>query len=270
MNKVIITAALTGPIATKVNNPGLPVSPEEIAVAAKEAYEAGASVVHVHVRDTDGQPSADLNIAREAMERIHAICPVLVQLTTGVGGGIPLDERAKLVELKPQLASLNPCSMTFGDVEFSNPPAGVRRLAARMRKLNIKAELEVYDSGHVDVCLQLLKEGLLVEPLQFSIVMGIRGGMAATLENLLNTVRRLPQGAIWQAIAIGRSNLDIAVAALTQGGNARTGLEDTLYLSKGKLAPSSAALVSRLVTISKLMDRMPATVEETRDILKLD
>ena len=181
-----------------------------------------------------------------------------------------LDKLAKLVELKPQMASLNVCSMTFGEIEFSNPPAGVRRLAARMRELNIKAELEVYDSGHVDVCLQLLKEGLLIEPLQFSIVMGIRGGMAATLENLLNTVKRLPTGAAWQAIAVGRPNLDIAVAAMTQGGNVRTGLEDTLYLSRGKLAPNNAALVSRLVSIAKLLEREPATVEETRAMLKLE
>lgn len=270
MNKVIITAALTGPIGMKSDNPGLPVTPKEIAVAAREAYEAGASVVHVHVRDANGLPTADLDIARETLERIGAACPVLAQLSTGVGGGTPLDQRAKLVELKPRMASLNVCSMTFGDVEFSNPPAGVRRLAARMRELNIKAELEVYDSGHVDVCLQLLKEGLLVEPLQFSIVMGIRGGMSATLENLLNTVKRLPTGAAWQAIAVGRPNLEIAVAAMTQGGNARTGLEDTLYLSKGKLAPNNASLVSRLVSIAKLLDREPATVEESRAMLKLD
>ncbi len=269
MSKVVVTAALTGPIAKKSDNPGLPVTPKEIAVAAREAYEAGASVVHVHVRDANGMPTADVNIAREAIEQIHATCPVLVQLSTGVGPGVPLEERAKLIELKPQMASLNPCSMTFGASEFSNPPQGVRRLAGRMRELGIKAELEVYDSGHVDVCLQLLKEGLLVEPLQFSIVMGVLGGMSATLDNLLGTVRRLPAGSIWQAIAIGRANLELTTAAMTQGGNVRTGLEDTLYLSKGKLAPNSAVLVSRLVAIAKLLDREPATLDETRAMLQL-
>ena len=262
MSKIVVTAALTGPMAKKSDNPGLPVTPEEIAVAASEAYEAGASVVHVHVRDVNGMPTADVNIAREAIELIHATCPVLVQLSTGVGPGVPLEERAKLIELKPQMASLNPCSMTFGASEFSNPPQGVRRLAGRMRELGIKAELEVYDSGHIDVCLQLLKEGLLVEPLQFSIVMGVLGGMSATLDNLLGTVRRLPAGSIWQAIAIGRANLELTTAAMTQGGNVRTGLEDTLYLSKGKLAP-------RLVAIAKLLDREPATLDETRTMLQL-
>jgi 3-keto-5-aminohexanoate cleavage enzyme len=269
MSKVVVTAALTGPMAMKSDNPGLPVTPEEIAIAATEAYAAGAAIAHVHVRDANGKPTADVNIARETIERIHTACPILVQLSTGVGPGVPLEERAKLVELKPRMASLNPCSMTFGHAEFSNPPDGVRRLAARMRELEVKAELEIYDTGHVDVALQLLKEGLLVEPLQFSIVMGIPGGMAATLENLLHTVRRLPAGSIWQAIAVGRPNLELTTAAMTQGGNVRTGLEDTLYLSKGKLAPNSAALVSRLVAIAKLLEREPATVDETRAMLQL-
>ena len=269
MSKIVITAALTGPMAKKSDNPGLPVTPEEIAVAAKEAYEAGASVVHVHIRDANGLPTADIDIARETLQRIHDTCPVLVQLSTGVGPAVPLEERAKLVELKPQMASLNPCSMTFGPFEFSNPPAGVRKLAARMRELGIKAELEVYDTGHIDVALQLLKEGFLVEPLQFSIVMGIPGGMAATLENLLNTVRRLPAGAVWQAIAVGKTNLELTTAAMTQGGNVRTGLEDTLYFSKGKLAQNSAVLVSRLVAIAKLLDREPANLDETRAMLQL-
>ena len=269
MSKVVVTAALTGPMAKKSDNPGLPVTPEEIAVAAKEAHAAGASIVHVHFRDAQGMPSADTDIARETVERIHDACPVLVQLSTGVGPGVPLETRAKLIELKPQMASLNPCSMTFGNSEFSNPPNEVRRLAGRMRELGVKAELEVYDSGHVDVCLQLLKEGLLAEPLQFSIVMGIFGGMAATLENLLTTVRRLPAGAVWQAIAIGRANLELTTAAMTQGGNVRTGLEDTLYFSKGQLAPNSAVLVSRLVSIAKLLGREPATLDETRAMLQL-
>ena len=133
----------------------------------------------------------------------------------------------------------------------------------------MKAELEIYDSGHIDVCLQLLKEGFLVEPLQFSIVMGIRGGMAATIENLMMTVKRLPQNAVGQAIAVGRANLELTTAAMTQGGNVRTGLEDTLFFSKGVLAKSSAVLVTRLTKIATLLEREPATVEETRTMLGL-
>ena len=269
MSKVILTAALTGPVATKADNPATPITPQEIATAAKEAYAAGATVAHVHVRDANGTPTADLNIAREAMERIQDACPILVQLSTGVGFNIPLEERAKLVELKPRMASLNPCSMTFGNSVFVNPPDEVRRLAARMMELGVKAELEIYDSGHVDFALQLLKEGLLAEPLQFSIVMGVRGGMGATLENLLHILRHLPHGAAWQAIAIGKANLDLSTAAMTEGGNVRTGLEDTLYMSRGVLAPSSGALVARLASIARLLGREPATLEETRAMLQL-
>ena len=269
MSKIVVTAALTGPFAMKSDNPGLPVTPEEIAIAAKQAYEAGASVAHVHIRDAQGLPTADVAIARETLARIKDACPILVQLSTGVGPLVPLTERAKLVELKPLMASLNPCSMTFGKYEFSNPPEQVRKLAARMRELGVKAELEVYDTGHIDVCQQMLKDGVLVEPLQFSIVMGVPGGMAATLENLLIMLRRLPPGSIWQCIAISKANLDLTTAAITLGGNVRTGLEDTLYLSKGVLAPNSASLVERLVAIAKMLGREPATVDETRAVLGL-
>ncbi len=269
MNRVVVTAALTGPLAMKSDNPALPYTPEEIAIAATDAYAAGATVAHVHVRDERGRPTANVDIARQAIERIQAACPILVQLSTGVGVDVSLEDRSRLVELRPRMASLNPCTMTFGDAVFINPPNGVRRLAARMMELGVKPELEVYDSGHVDFVLQLLKEGLLAEPLQFSIVMGVRGGMSATVENLLSTVRRLPRGAVWQAIAIGRANLDLSTVAITEGGNVRTGLEDTLYVSKGVLAPNSAVLVARLVAIAKMLGREPATLDETRAILQL-
>ena len=158
---------------------------------------------------------------------------------------VPYSDRAKLVELRPRMASLNPCTMSFGDGEFRNPPNEVRKLAARMRELGVKPELEIYDSGHLDVCLAMLKEGLLAEPLQFSIVMGVRGGMGATPENLLHIVSRIPKGAVWQAIAIGRANLEMTTIAVAMGGNARTGLEDTLYIRKGELADNASLYVQR-------------------------
>jgi 3-keto-5-aminohexanoate cleavage enzyme len=138
-----------------------------------------------------------------------------------------------------------------------------------MKDLGVKAELEIYDSGHADFCTGLLNEGLLVEPLQFSVVMGVRGGMAATPENLLHTLRRLPPGAIWQAIAIGKANLEMTVIAVAMGGNARTGLEDTLYTRKGELAPDNAALVKRLAEVCKSLERPAATVSQTEDLLSL-
>jgi len=268
MNPIVITAALTGPIALKSDHPGLPTTPEQIADAAAAAYNAGASVVHLHIRDEQGLPTADLNVARRVLELIEERSPVLTQLSTGVGLQVSYADRAKLVELRPCMASLNPCSMTFGSGEFLNPPNEVRKLAARMMELGVKAELEVYDSGHLDFCLQLLKEGLLVEPLQFSIVMGVRGGMSATPENLFHILSRLPKGAVWQAIGIGRANLEMTTIAVAMGGNARTGLEDTLYMKKGEFT-DNPSLVARLVQVCKALDRPIATVDETRKLLQL-
>ena len=270
MNPVVLTAAVNGPIATLADHPGLPVTPEQIATSAADAYAAGAAIVHVHIRDKAGLPTADLNMARAIMDKVAEKCPqILFQLSTGVGLSVPYEDRAALVELKPRMATLNPCTMSFGVGEFRNPPLEVKRLAGRMRELGIKAELEIYDSGHVDACLDLLKEGLLTEPLQFSIVMGVKGGMSATVENLVYTLRRIPANAVWQAIAIGRNNLDLTTIAMLMGGNVRTGLEDTLYFNKGVRAKDSAQLVERLAGIVKTMGREVATVEQAAKLLGL-
>ena len=197
MSDAIITAALTGPIATRADHPALPTTPEEIAAAAQGASEAGAAVVHVHLRDADGKPTADVDTARRVLALIEERCPAIIQLSTGVGLEVPYPERARLVEARPQMATLNVCSMSFGAGEFSNPPDGVRRLAARMSELEIRPELEIYDSGHIAMALALVEEGLLSEPLQFSIVLGVRGGAPATADSLVQMVGRLPPGAVW-------------------------------------------------------------------------
>lgn len=270
MARVIVTAALTGPIATKADNPHLPTTPEEIAASARDAWEQGAAIVHVHLRDEAGRPTADLEVAKRTLGLIEEACPeVLVQLSTGVGLEVPFEERMKLVEVRPRMATLNVCSMTFGNGEFRNPPEGVRRLAGRMRELGVKPELEVYDTGHLEVALQLLKEDLLEEPLQFSVVMGVRGGMAATPENLISFVRRLPAGSVWQVIAIGAANLPMTAMGLAMGGNARTGMEDTLRVRRGVLARSNGELVAKLVGIAKALDLEVATPREAEEMLGL-
>ena len=269
MSSAVITAALTGPIATKADNPALPTTPEEIAEAARGAHEAGAAVVHVHLRDERGAPTASLEIARRTVALIEEATPALLQLSTGVGLTVPFEEREKLVEARPRMASLNPCSMSFGTGEFRNPPDGVRRLAARMQELGVKPELEIYDTGHLEVALALCEEGLIPEPLQFSIVMGIRGGMPATPAALVELVQRLPEGAVWQAIAIGRWNLPMTAIGLAMGGNARTGMEDTLMLRKGAPAASNAQLVERLVAVARSLEREIATVSEVEELLAL-
>src|ERR1700733_9234823 len=257
---VVITVAPTGPIASKADNPALPTQPQEIAEAVHQAYLAGASVAHIHLRDARDRPTADLDIARRTMDLIAERCPILIQLSTGVGLAVPFEERAALVELRPRMATLNPCTMTFGSGEFRNPPAEVAQLARRMRELGVKPELEIYDTGHLDACLRLRDAGLLSDwPLQFSLVLGVAGGMAATADNLLTMVRRLPPDCVWQVIAIGRA----------LGGNARAGLEDALYLRKGELSPGSLPLVQRAVNLAAALDRPTASVEETAALLRL-
>ena len=266
----IITIATTGPIAFKTDNPSLPTQPEEIADAVVEGYQAGAAIAHIHVRDEQDRPTADLGIARRTIDLISERCPILIQLSTGVGLSVPFEEREALVELRPRMATLNPGSMSFGAGEFLNPPDGVRRLASRMRELGVKPELEIYDTGHLDACLRLLDEGLLAEPLQFSIVLGVRGGMAATPQNLMMMVDRLPKGAVWQVIAIGRPNLELTAIGLALGGNARAGLEDTLYLRKGELARGNSPLVRRAVELARALDRPVADVKQAEALLSLN
>ncbi|MDF3311341.1 3-keto-5-aminohexanoate cleavage protein [Rhodococcus sp. T2V] len=267
---IILTVAPTGPIATTADNPHLPTQPHEIADAVAAAYTAGASVAHLHFRDGDGRPTADLGIASETIGLISDRCPILIQLSTGVGLSVPFEARAALVELRPRMATLNPCNMSFGDGEFRNPPKDVRRLAARMRDLGIKPELEIYDTGHLEACLRLRDEGLLDdERMQFSIVLGVRGGMAATADNLLTMVRRLPADCVWQVVAVGRMNLNLTAIALALGGNARAGLEDTLYLRRGELSAGNQPLIERTTELVCNLDLTLANVEEAERLLNL-
>jgi 3-keto-5-aminohexanoate cleavage enzyme len=267
---VVLTVAPTGPIATKADNPTLPTQPHEIAEAVHDAYRAGAAVAHLHFRDVGDRPTADLEIALLTMDLIKDRCPILIQLSTGVGLDVPFSEREALVELRPRMATLNPCSMSFGTGEFRNPPKDVARLAARMRELGVKPELEIYDTGHLEACLRMRDAGLLDdEPMQFSIVLGVRGGMAASPDNLLTLVRRLPPDCIWQVIAIGSSNLPLTAMGVALGGNVRAGLEDALYLRKGELSSGNQPLVERAVRVARALDRPIASVEETEAILRL-
>ena len=265
----IITVAPTGPIASKSDNPTLPTQPEEIASAVEKSYHLGASIAHIHLRDERDQPTADLDIARRTIALIEDRCPILIQLSTGVGLSVPFEERERLVELRPRMATLNPCTMSFGSGEFTNPPAGVRRLAARMQELGVKPELEIYDTGHLDACLRLRDAGPLNEPLQFSIVLGVVGGAATTADNLLTIVRRLPAGAAWQIIAVGRATLELTAMGLALGGNARAGMEDTLYVRKGEQTLGNEPLVTRTVRLAGSLDRGIAPVKEAGAILGL-
>lgn len=262
----IITASLTGPAATKKDNPALPGSPAEIAESAQGAYEAGAAVIHIHLRENDDF-TADLDVARRTVDAVREKCPGIVQLSTG--GGFPYEDRMRIVEAKPAMATLNPATMTIGEIEFRNPPKQMLQLAARMRELGVKAEVEIYDTGHLGLMLDLLKRDLLAEPLQVSFVMGVKGGMPADPMLLSYLVRQLPPNTSWQVIAIAKANLPLTTIGLAMGGNARTGLEDTLMVRQGVPASSNAELVEQLVGVAKSMNLQPASVDEVVERLKL-
>ncbi len=263
----IITASLTGPAALRKDTPAMPRTPEEIADAAKDAYEAGAAVLHIHLRDNDNF-TADLEVAKRTVEAVRAKCGGIIQLSTG--GGMPYEERMKIVEAKPAMATLNPASMTMGDNEFLNPPKMMYKLAERMLELGIKPEIEIYDTGHIPLMLNLVKKGLVTLPLQVSFVMGTPGGMKADPMLLSYCVRELPEDTSWQVIAISKANLPLTTIGLAMGGNARVGLEDTLYVRPKELATSNAQLVEQLVGVAKSMNLTPATVEEVIERLKLN
>lgn len=264
----IITAALTGPVATKADNPGLPGSVAEIAEAAKACYEAGAAVIHVHLRDDQGRMTTDLDVARRTVEAVREACPAILQFSTG-GLDFPYEDRMKVIESKPAMATLNPATMTFGSAEFRNPPKQMQQLAARMIELGIKPEVEIYDTGHVGLTLDLVKKGLLLEPLQVSFVMGVKGGVAGDATLLQHMLRELPEGTSWQVIAVAKANLTMTTIGLALGGNARTGMEDTLLLEPGVPATSNEQLVKRLVGVARALSREPASVAEVVERLKL-
>jgi uncharacterized protein (DUF849 family) len=268
MPNPIITAALTGPVATKADNPGMPGTVAEIAADAKAACDAGAAVIHIHLRDDQGNMTVDLEVARRTVDAVRAVCPGIVQLSTG-GLAFAYEDRMKMVEAKPAMATLNPCTMTFGAAEFRNPPKQMMELAARMIELGVKPEVEIYDTGHLEMMLYLVHKDLLVEPLQVSFVMGVRGGMKGDPTLLAYLVRELPEGTSWQVIAVAKANLPMTTIGLAMGGNARTGMEDTLTLEKGVLAASNVQLVERLVTIARALQLEPATVAEVIERLKL-
>jgi uncharacterized protein (DUF849 family) len=269
---VVVTVAPTGPLTTREQHPGVPLTPTEIGVAVAAAAEAGAAVAHIHARDEEGRPTADPAVYAAIAAEIRARCDIVVQASTGVGLTVPCEERVEILrgdEVDVRMATLNPASMTFGTGTFSNPPWFVEALARRMLERGIRPELEVYDFGHVGLCLDLVERGLVPEPLQFSFVMGVRGGMPGDPALLPVLRSMLPAGAVWQAIGIGRAQLPLSLAALALGGNVRVGFEDNVYIRRGELAESNAQFVRRAVAMVQAAGRPVATPDDVRERLEV-
>lgn len=268
--KVMITAAITGAETTKEAQPNLPVTPQELADSAYECYKAGASIVHLHVREDDGTPTQDPAIFKKAIELIREKCDILIEVTTGGAVGMSAEERLEPVLLKPDMASLDCGSVNFGDDILFNGFPDLRTFARTMKENGVKPTIECFDFGHINNAKILIKEGLLDPPYYFTFVTGVPGGIPATAKNLIFMRDELPEQSIWGSIGIGgRASLPMALAALVTGGNVRVGFEDNIYYRKGELAKSNAQLVARIANFCQELGHEVATVEDARKILGL-
>ncbi|MFH2130406.1 MAG: 3-keto-5-aminohexanoate cleavage protein [bacterium] len=273
MEKLIITAAITGSRITREATPYIPITPEEIAQSAIECWKAGASVVHIHVRDPEtGQGTQNIDIFRRVVEPLRQQTDLILCLTTsGIPGrNLPTAERLAVLDLKPELASFDAGSINLGNGVFSNSPAFLVEAAGKMKEKGVKPELEIFDLGMIMTCLQLRDNGLLQDPLYFQLVLGTPWGAPASLKSLVHLLDHLPENSDWSAFGVGKDHLPIAMAAMMSGGHVRVGMEDNLYLKKGVLADSNARFVERIVRIAGEVGRDIASPTEARTILKLN
>ncbi len=273
MQPLIVTAAITGSRTPREKCPHIPILPEEIAASAAEAVRAGASVVHIHVRDpATALGTQDADLYRRVLDRLAAsgTDPVVCLTTSGIPGrNLAHEARFIPLEFRPELASFDAGSMNLGDSVFLNPPDFLEELARRMTAAGTKPELEVFDSGMIGNCLRLLDRGLLAPPLHFQFVLGAAGGAPATPKALVQLVEMIPAGSTWSSIGIGPGHLPVVLTTLALGGHVRVGLEDNIYYRRGELARSNAQLVERAARLATEIGRPVATPDQAREILGL-
>ena len=298
MRKVILTAAITGAVHTPTMSPYLPITPEQIAEEAVRAHEAGAAVAHIHVRDPEtGQPNNRIDLYQEVVTKIKSRCNMIISLTTGGGFGPSDEERLRILkELKPELCTFNQGSMNFSifpmlrkykefkypwekeylettyDYIFPNSYRSLANFARTMAQYNTRPEMEIYDVGMVNNANWLVQEGLVKKPIYIQFVMGVMGGIPATVENLVflyKTAQEAFGDFVFSVAAAGRSQMPIVATSLALGGNARVGMEDSLYIGKGQLAKSNAEQVGKTVQLINALGLEVATPDEVRDILSL-
>ena len=298
MDKVIVTAAITGSIHVPSMSPYLPITPQQIADEAVRVYEAGGAVAHIHVRNPEtGQPSSDMELFREVVTKVKSKCNIVLCLSTGGGIGMTTAERVKAVTtFKPELASFNFGSINFGlfpiaeairefkfpwekaylestwDFIFPNTFKTLREFSQAFSENETKPELEIYDAGMINNVAFMLQRGYLKRPVYLQFVLGILGSMPASPNNLLflyNSARETIGDFVWSVCAAGRHQLPMCTMSLVMGGNARVGMEDSLYAGKGVLAKSNADQVEKIVRIARELGLEPATPDEARQILGL-
>ncbi|MBI2724733.1 MAG: 3-keto-5-aminohexanoate cleavage protein [Polaromonas sp.] len=299
MRKVIVTCAITGSIHTPSMSPHIPITPKEIADAAIEAHAAGASIVHLHARDPkDGRPSQDVELFKQFLPQIKSACDVVVNLTTGGASTMSIQERLRpALEMKPEVASLNMGSMNFGlyemlgrypnlkhdwerpyladsdDRVFKNTFKDIAYILQSCSDNDTRFEIECYDIGHLYTAAHFLDRGLIKAPMMIQSVFGIRGGIGADVEDLMHMKRTADRlfgdDYVWSVLGTGRAQIPLATASIVVGGNARVGLEDSLWDGPGKLATSNAIQVKRLVSIIEALSLEVATPADARAALKL-
>ena len=274
MQPLIITTALTGAETTREMQPNLPITPSEQAATAKACYEAGSTVIHLHVRDDEGKPTQSLSRFSESIEAIKAAVPeIIIQMSTGGAVGEPFETRMAPLKLKPHMATLNAGTLNFGDEIFTNAPADIERLASYFNEVGVAPEIEVYESGMIDYISKLVRKGLITHtPLHVQFVLGVPGGMSGKPKNLLYMAEHLKEelpDATWGVAGVGRWQLPCAVMAIVMGGHVRVGFEDNVYYHKGQIASSNAQLVERIKRIAMEMGRPIATIEQAKGILGL-
>lgn len=287
--KVFITCAITGNLTRPEQTPHLPITPADIANSALDAAEAGAAIVHIHVRDpATGRPSMELGLYQEVLDRIRTGNPDLIlNVTTGPGGrfvpspdepalaapGTTLMQPEKRVEhiaaLKPDICTLDLNTMNSGGEVVINTPANVRRMARVIREAGVKPEIELFDSGDIALLHDLIKDGTLAGPVLASFVMGVRYGFQPSPETVLYARGLLPERSTFTAIGIGRHAFQTVAMSYLAGGHVRVGLEDAVYLNQGELAPSNAAMVAKARRIVEDLGGQIASPSEARDLIGL-
>jgi 3-keto-5-aminohexanoate cleavage enzyme len=268
MDPLIITCAPVGAEITLEETPYLPYTPKLLGETAKAVREAGGSIVHVHCRNDDGSNTHSIARFREAYEAIRASSDVIVQFSSGGAIGMTPEERASVLELRPEMATLTCGSVNFGDDIFENSFPIMRGILKKMAEYDVKPELEIFDKGHIANARRLAKEGLLTFPQHADFVLGVPGGLEATAQNLCELVDDLPAGCTWSVAGVGRQQLAMAMVAIAMGGHVRVGLEDNLYYSKGRLARNEE-LVARVARIAEEFGRPVATPDQARALLGL-
>ena len=268
----IITVAITGALPTKKDTPAVPVTPEEQIESTHEAYDAGASLVHIHVRNEDQTPGSDADKYHAVQEGVKKYCPgMIIQFSTG-GRGRDQDQRGGMLHHRPDMASLATGSVNFPSNIYENPPDFVESLASKMLEFNVKPEIEVFDAAMLYNAANLVKKGLLKSPVHLQFVLGIPNALPARrplLEFLIKESQDVLPGSTWAAAGIARHQFEVNQWCLELGGHCRTGLEDNIKFDRDRLASSNAELVTKIVNVAGDYGRRPATSKEAREILGL-